>query len=316
MADLTFLTKEKLETGFGEDIVNPTSYEDILAQTGLNWTVDTHDTYVDLNGEKVLIPNTKTVVREEDGKALGIVTDKYKLVQNTEAFEFTKHLYNDKSVEFVKGGSFKGGRSTWLEGRVAEEYSVFGDKLECYIVFKNSHDGTGSVTALVVPRRVACSNFFNMPLSAVSRVWRCKHSGDPNGKIAEAQEVLLAGSKYMEALQREAEVLNGIKLSPLQVKEFIERLFPLPVVKVGEKEASEKVIENIKIRRTQLMSVYLEKDDLANFDNNAYRFLSAVTDWVDHADSKNTVNGNINRYMKVIHGHPLVDRAYDMVLKV
>ena len=62
------------------------------------------------------------------------------------------------------------------------------------------------------------------------------------------------------------------------------------------------------------MTVYLEKDDLANFDDNGYRFMSAVTDWVDHANGKNTANGNINRYMSVIHGSPIVDKAFDMVI--
>ena len=314
MSDLSFLTKEKLSTGFGEQIVAPTSYGDILHQAGLDWTVGTHDTFADVNGTMIKIPNAQTVVRVEDGKPLGIVTDKYKLVQNEQAFDFAENLYNGKSVEFIRGGSFKGGRSTWLEGKVAQNYSVFGDELECYIILKNSHDGTGSVTALIVPRRVECSNFFNMPLKQVARVWRCKHSGDPLRKIDEAQEVLLAGSKYMEALQREAEVLNSIKLTPTQVRMFIERLFPMPVVKPGDKEVSDRVIENIKTRRSQLMTVYLEKDDLANFDDNGYRFMSAVTDWVDHANGKNTANGNINRYMSVIHGSPIVDKAFDMVI--
>jgi len=314
MADLSFLTKEKLHTGFGEAIVNPTGYEDILEQTGMNWNVTSCDTYAEVDGTKLLIPNTKTIVRVEDSKPLGIVTDKYKIVQNRQAFDFVEELYGNGSVEFIRGGSFKGGRSTWIEGKVAQKYSVFGDEMECYIIFKNSHDGTGSVTALVVPNRVACSNFFNMPLKDASRVWRCKHSGDPIQRAKEAGDILLAGSSYMKALEREAEVLNAIKLTPTQVRQFVERLFPMPVVKEGEKEVSDRVIENINTRRAQLLEVYLNKDDLMNFDDNGYRFLSAVTDWVDHADGKNTTNGVINRYMSVIHGNPIVDKAFDMVI--
>ena len=318
MADLSFLTKEKLDTGFGEQIVAPTSYENILEQAGLNWTVTTKDTaYLVGEGEdqkSIIIPNVKTVVREDDGKALGIVTDKYKLVNNDKAFDFVENLYSTDAVQFVRGGSFKGGRATWLEGKVAQEYSVFGDKLECYIVFRNNHDGKGSVTALVVPHRVECSNFFNLPLADATRAFRCKHSGDPMKKIKEAQEILLTGSEYMTSLQKEAEELNKIKLTGQQVQTFIERLFPMP--NEEDEKVSKKVKDNILIRRVQLMSVFLEKEDLANFDFNGYRFMSAVTDWVDHNDGRNTANGAYNRYMSVISGSPLVDMAYKMVKSI
>ena len=318
MADLTFLTKEKLDTGFGEQIVAPTSYEDILKQAGLNWTVTTKDTaYIVGEGEdqkSIIIPKVKTVVREDDGKALGIVTDKYKLVNNDKAFDFVENLYSTDAVQFVRGGSFKGGRATWLEGKVAQEYSVFGDKLECYIVFRNNHDGKGSVTALVVPHRVECSNFFNLPLADATRAFRCKHSGDPMKKIKEAQEILLTGSEYMTSLQKEAEALNKIKLTGQQVQTFIERLFPMPDEQ--HEKVSKKVKDNILVRRVQLMSVFLEKEDLANFDFNGYRFMSAVTDWVDHNDGRNTANGAYNRYMSVISGSPLVDMAYKMVKSI
>ena len=56
---LSFLDKEKLTTGFGEEIINPTSYEDVLVQAGLNWTVDTHPAFTEFNGRKIEIPNAQ-----------------------------------------------------------------------------------------------------------------------------------------------------------------------------------------------------------------------------------------------------------------
>lgn len=307
MADLSFLEKEKLHTGFGNEITAKT-YDEVLKQAGLNWKVDVHPTYTMVDGKLIQIPGTNTVVRNEDQKALGIVSEKYKLVNNADAFAFTESLFNSKEIEFIRGGSYRGGSATWLEARVVGKYSILGDDVECYLIFMNTHDGTGSVRCMIVPNRIACSNALNLPLKNHARSWRCVHSGDPMRKIDEARQILLAGSSYMNALQKEAEMLYSIKLTDTQVKQFVDRIFPL------KPDMTDKCKDNQMIRRNQLLEVYYGKDDLLDFDNTGYRFISAVADYVDHAKGKNTKNAAINRYMGVVHGNPLVDKAYDMVL--
>ena len=309
MADLSFLSKEKLHTGFGEKIVNATSYDDVLNQAGLDWTVDVHPAYVQVGDKMIEVPGRGVVVREEDEKPLGVVSSHYQVVNNADAFAFTESIFNGEQIEFIRGGSYKGGSATWLEARVTGKYSILGDDTDCYLIFKNTHDGTGSVTCMIVPERIACSNALNLPLRNVSRIWRCVHSGDPMKKIAEAQEVLLAGSSYMDALAREAEVLNSIKLSDRQVNDFIDRLFPIIEDKMTDKQK-----ENQILRRNQLFDVFYSKEDLMNFGTTGYRFISAVADYVDHVDGRKTVNANINRFMSVAHGNQLVDKAYSMVL--
>ena len=309
MANLTFLDKEKLHTGFGEEIKNPKNYQDILQQAGLDWTVKVHPAYVDYNGTMIKVPNTNVVVRDQYKKALGVVSAKYKIVNNDAAFSFTESLFTDGSVEFIRGGSYRGGSSTWLEAKVTTDYEILGDKTECYIIFRNSHDGTGSVIAMIVPTRVACSNALNLALQNAPRHWRCVHSGDPMAKISEAKKVLLAGTTYMDALQAEAERLQQIKLTSVQVEQFINRLYPI------DPDATERIKNTKNEARANLLSVYNDKDDLANYGNTGYKFISAVADYVDHADGKrNTATASENRFMKVSYGSPVLDQAYKMVL--
>lgn len=308
MANLDFLNKEKLTTGFGNTIVGASSYEDVLIQAGLNWTVDARPMFTEVDGTKVEVPNMNVVVRNEDLKPLGIVSDKYKVVNNADAFSFTESIFNSKEIEFIRGGSYRDGRSTWLEAKVSGEFSVLGDKTDCYLIFRNSHDGTGAVHCFIVPTRIACSNVLNFTRKSANRTWRCLHTGTPLEKIKEAQSVLLAGSTYMKAIEAEAQVLNGIKLSISQVLDFIERLFPI------NDEMNEKAKENCELRRAQLLAVYNEKEDLMNFDDNGYKFLSAVVDYVNHVNGKNTKTAALNRFMVIASGSPIVDKAYDMVM--
>ena len=305
---LDFLNKEKLHTGFGEEIVDAKSYNDVLVQAGLNWTVGTHPAFTEIDGKKIEVPNTNIVVRNEDQKPLGVVSGKYKIVDNATAFEFTESIFNSKEIEFIRGGSYKGGSATWLEAKVTGKYSVRGDDVDCYMIFMNSHDGTGSVKCMIVPFRIACSNALNIPIRQQSRHWRCTHSGDPMKKIEEAREVLLAGSAYMEALKKECEVLNSIKLSDKQVEQFIHRLFPIHG-KMTDRQKS-----NQELRRSQLTDVFYMKEDLTDFSSNGYRFLSAVADYVDHVDGRKTKTAAINRYIGVANGNALVDAAYNMII--
>jgi len=308
MADLSFLDKEKLHTGFGEVIVDAKSYDDVLAQAGLNWTVSAHPVYTEVNGKQIEVLGSNIIVREADEKPLGIVSDKYKIVNNADAFAFTESIFNSKEIEFIRGGSYRGGSSTWLEAKITGEYSILGDDVDCYLIFMNSHDGTGSVKCMIVPERIACSNALNIPLRDQSRHWRCVHSGDPMKKIDEAKEILLAGSSYMNALNRECEMLQSIKISDSQVMQFINRLFPI------NDEMSDKQKENQESRRGQLLSVFLSKEDLFEFGSTGYKFISAVADYADHNVGRNTKNSNINRYMYIANGSALVDQAYTMIL--
>lgn len=306
---IDFLEKEKLRTGFGEVIEDAKSYDDVLHQAGLDWTVEAHEAFTEVNGRKVEVPNTKIIVRNEDEKPLGIVSDKYTIVNNSDAFAFTESIYNSKEIEFIRGGSYRGGSSTWLEARITGKYSVLGDDTECYLIFMNSHDGTGSVRCMIVPTRIACSNALNIPIHNTVRTWRCVHAGEPMKKIEEAREVLLTGSSYMNALQKECEMLQSIRLSETQVNQLVNRLFPISVEKMTEKQQANQLD-----RRAQVIEVFYTKEDLLDFGMTGYRFISAVADYVQHNKGKKTKNAALNRYMQVVSGHPLLDKAYEMVI--
>ena len=308
---LDFLVKEKLHTGFGNIITDATSYDDVLVQAGLNWTVDTCPAYTELEGKKIKIPNARVVLRLDDEKPLGIVSSKYKIVNNEDAFSFTESIFNSKDIEFIRGGSYRGGSSTWLEAKLTGKYSVLGDDVDCYMLFLNAHDGTGSVKALIVPNRIACSNALNIPIKGQLRHWRCTHAGDISKKVDEARKVLLTGSSYMDALNKECEILQKITLTNKDITNMIHRLFPIT------KDMSDSVRDNQELNRIQLSEVFYLKNDLTHLGLTGYRFISAVADYIDHVECKRrTENGNINRFMQVSHGHPLVDKAYNMVIAI
>lgn len=308
MANLDFLDKEKLSTGFGEDLSDVTDYNDLIHKAGLDWEVEARPVYYKNDqGFFVEVPGTKEVVRTVDGKAMGTVTDRYKIVQNSDAFKFVENLFN-QNVQFVRGGSFRGGKSTWLEAKLPDTYNVLGDKVDQYLVFRNSHDGKGSILAMVLPMRITCSNAMNYALSKASRVWRCMHASTVDERLEEARNILLHTDKYMGALAEEAESLQKINFTNNEMIQLTNALLPY-----GKRD-TERHRATVDDNRNRLMAVINGKDDLQQYGNTAYKFLNAVSDFATHSESRrNTARGNERLFENTVLGNPLIDRAYELV---
>ena len=299
-----FYIREKPWHGLGTRVeVAPTS-ADALKMAGLDWEVLQESIYTDA-GDK--IAGYKANVRSTDKKVLGVVTDRYKVIQNAEAFEFTDTLL-ESGVRYETAGSLAEGKKVWLLARLPREYIIGGERISPYLVFSNTHDGSGAVRVAVTPIRVVCNNTLNLALDTAKRSWSMVHTGNIKGKIQEAKDTLFMAEEYMDNLGREFERLRKVQMTDEQVKEYIELLLPL------EKNATLTQLRNIKKLREDMASRYFDAPDLQHVGNNAYRFVNAVSDFATHANPlRRTANYNENLFARTVEGNPLIDRAYQMV---
>lgn len=157
---------------------------------------------------------------------MGVVTDRYKVVQNQNAFAFTDKLLGE-GVTYEMAGSLQEGRRTWLLAKVPQRYIISGDEVTPYLVFMNSHDGTGAIKAALTLIRVVYMNTLHLALSTAKRSWSANHTGDIEVRLKDARYTLLYADKYMAELGKAIDRMNQIKLSDCQVYEYIDALFPL-----------------------------------------------------------------------------------------
>lgn len=87
------------------------------------------------------ISGFKANVRDRDSQVLGVVSDRYKVVQNEDAFAFTDELLGE-GVTYETAGSLQNGRRTWILAKLPQRYIIRGDEIDPYLVFMNSHDGS------------------------------------------------------------------------------------------------------------------------------------------------------------------------------
>lgn len=299
-----FYTREKPWHGLGTKVGEAPASADALRLAGLDWKVMQEPIYTD-TGER--ISGYKANVRNSDRKVLGVVTDRYKIIQNQEAFAFTDSLLGE-GVRYETAGALQEGKKVWLLARLPREYIISGERISPYLVFSNTHDGSGAVKVALTPIRVVCNNTLNLALNTASRSWSMIHTGNIKNKVWEAKNTLFMAEEYMEKLGKEFERLRKQKLSDQQLKEYIELLLPM------EKNATAMQSKNIMKLRNDMRSRYYDAPDLKDVGNNAYRFINAVSDFATHAQPlRRTANYNENLFMRTMDGNPMIDKAYQLV---
>ncbi len=299
-----FYVRETPWHGLGKKVAEAPGSKEALRLAGLDWEVEQEAVYT-ADGNKV--SGYYANVRNTDRHVLGIVTDRYRIIQNSEAFAFTDALLGE-GVRYETAGSLMGGRKVWLLARLPREYIISGEHISPYLVFSNTHDGSGAVRVAVTPIRVVCSNTLNLALASAKRSWSMNHTGNVGEKMREAEETLFLADRYMACLGREFESLRKKKLTDAQVREYVELLLPY------DKNPTQQQEKNIRKLRLDMEARYFEAPDLQDAGKNAYRFINAVSDFATHAKPlRKTANYKETLFARTVEGNPLIDKAYRMV---
>ena len=296
--------REKPWHGLGTRVMTAPTSEEALELAGLNWKVVQEPVYT---GENELIEGYKANVRDSDRKVLGVVTNRYRVIQNSDAFSFTDALLGE-GVRYETAGSLMGGRKVWLLARLPHEYIITGERISPYIMFCNTYDGSGAVKAAVTPVRVVCNNTLNLALSTAKRSWSMIHTGNIQEKLEEAKDTLFRAEEYMDSLGQEIEKLRMKKITDKQVMDYIEVLLPI------EDGSTTQKVKNISRLREDMKMRYFDAPDLKNVGKNAYRWINAVSDFATHSTPlRKTSNYKENVFARTMDGNPLIDRAYQLV---
>ena len=298
--------REKPWHGLGTMVMEAPTSADALRLAGLDWTVDQTPVYTDAGIE---IAGYKANRRNSDNAILGIVSDRYKIVQNTEAFEFTDALIGETEngvVKYETAGSLCGGKRVWLLAKMPTQ-KILDDDVEPYMFFSNTHDGSGAIKVGLTPVRIVCNNTLNIALNTAKRQWSTKHIGNMQSKLEEAKLCLQLADKYMKGLNEEADRLANATLYKEQIDEIFNEMFPI------DDDTTERKKNNINEFKNEYYMCYL-RPDIAQFMNTAWGAVNAMSDVVTHsAPKRNTANYAENRWGKIMDGHAIFDQFCSLV---
>lgn len=289
--------------GLGTKVMEAPTSVDAIKLAELDWQVNPRPVYTD----GILIPNIKANVRDKDSKVLGLVTDKYKIVQNSEAFAFTDMLIGE-GCTYETAGSLRDGKRIFLLAKMPQQ-KILDEAFDPYICFTNTFDGTGAVQAIMTPIRVVCMNTLNLALDKAKRKWSTRHVGDMNSKLEEAKYTLGLANKYMQEFEVVADKLANTKVSEDEAHMIIDNMFPI------KEEASERAKENIINSRNKFM-VCMMAPDILKYKGTAYQIVQAASDFATHmAPNRMTDTYKERNFSKVLDGHWVIDEAFLQMMK-
>ena len=282
--------------GLGTPVLHAPTSAEALKLAGLDWEVVKTPVFTE-SGLKC--GNAQATIRSDNGSYLGMVTDRYKIVQNEDAFAFTDGLLG-KDCRYETAGSLRDGRTVWMLAQMPK-MKVCGDDVANYLCFTNSHDGTGAVRVVLTPTRVVCNNTLNLALRTAERRWATRHCGNIEAKMEEAKKTLELAFEYQEALQKEAEEMANITVNEEETMKLLSQLFPI------NDNDTDRAKKNMEQAKNDFIVCY-NMPDIAKFYGTKWGLVNAAADFVDHrTPARLTKNYAENNFGRILDGSTILD---------
>lgn len=291
--------------------------QNVLEVAHLDWDVEKVPAFDQLpDGTFESVKNEFWIRRADNYMKLGRVGKRYNIYQNRDAVPFLDTLL-DGGYLYDTAGSLFDCKRVFLLLKLGEDILIGGDereRIESWLCFTNSHDGSGSITLAIVKIRVVCANTLAWALKGATRMFTVRHTDSMEGKMQEARKALDITFKYDEKFQAEADRMINTTLFEADLMAMMDKLVPLVDANGDEKTARAKT--TAVATRDSILGLYHHADNLAHLPESQYRFVQAVEEFSDHhAIFRNTDTATAadNRFRKLVEGKTLGQDAYQLV---
>jgi len=301
------------DTAFYANDEKPWHYEDTKDRITVTAEIPNVTRALELSGTDYEVVSTPVFVNGQevegykanvvDNDVLGIVSDRYQICQNRDAFAFVDQILESDiaEVKIETAGSLFNRRKVWILARLPDRL-ILGEVIEAYLFFTNGHDGKSAITVGLTNRRIACNNMLQMTLRDARRMWTTRHMGDLDAKKHEAARTLGLAATYLDIMKETAEQWQQKQFNKEALAQFVEMLFPI------EDDASDLQEKRVFTFRNNFIDLYNEKPDIENFRGTAWGAYLALTDYVSHVQPvRMTKTFKENRWASFMDGNKMME---------
>lgn len=269
--------------GLGTKVSPNLTPEEILEEAGLNWDVDKVPLQTTTG---ILIPDKYALVRVQDQKALSVVGEAYKPVQNSDAMAFFKRFVEAGRMTMETAGSLDGGRRIWGLARMkTTDFALANDdKVEGYLLLSQPHIAGIALSIMFTPIRVVCNNTLTYALSEASRnkraAFRMAHTTVFSAEVQDkAIEVLGLSTERMKTYRETAEYLRSRRATKQAVSEYFVRLMQPDLANQPPEDVNPDLFNRAVVRLHEVVNTQPGVEMAGGTWWNAF---NAVTYYLDH----------------------------------
>lgn len=251
--------------------------EDILNNTGLNWTVRP-ETIQTSSG--IPIGGYSALVRSDNNTPLSIRSESYFPYQNHELIELLDKVSRQTGLELKKGGFFGEGEKVYIQLK-SDNLTLGGDRIEGYLTGINSFDGSTSLAFGPSSITISCMNsFFSSFREIDSKVRHTKNMVVRIDEICKRLDgVLEDEKKNFDKIVKMSEVKIDDKVKDLVIKSLFN----------VDRQVDLKDMDSIStVTRNKLSRFYIDLNgELQQKGDNLWGLFSGVTKYTTHSMTKN-----------------------------
>lgn len=259
MANVNVRPSEAIKSSwqlFGTNFNRPVTIEEAIKEAGLDYDVEAQPLLrvpqevvnAIMNGETIdfsptrenIITSHKSTFRTDRNTTLGVVGRDYGIVDNTKAFEFINFIKEVSGEEplIETAGALGNGERMFVSCRLGKDCYLNGnsDAVKNYVVFTNTHDGSGAVMAFFTPVRVVCQNTLNVAIrDAVNKVV-FKHTKNVNHRLdweieenrRKALEVFSKSVEFSKTFMDRMLMLKEETLTKEEIRDITHKMYLTP----------------------------------------------------------------------------------------
>lgn len=278
--------------GLGQQLTQDASIQTWTEQAGLNWTANVSPIMFTWDGQNYSeVPNQHVIYRSDTNKALGVVTNRYKVHQPAEILGFFDTLAKSAGFTLEVAGAISGGKRIWALANTNREACVLGDdSVKGYVLLSTSFDGSTATIGQFTSIRVVCNN----TLSAADREASPSRVSITHGaKFCEqtmADKLGIITSNFDDMMVRYRSLAHAGVTSGY-VKNFLNELFPptMQQVKVEGSPIKQLVLQDSRSYKKvlELFDGAGIGSDLSGASGTRWGLLNAVTQYIDHERGHN-----------------------------
>jgi phage/plasmid-like protein (TIGR03299 family) len=311
--------------------VNATSASEAARQAGLDWNVmladmeaivsykvNEYETMVD----HYQVPKKQAVIKlgkDDNNEVIGVVGDKYKIVQNMEVFSALDSLVDSGDARYTAAGEYNNGANIWMVMELPVGVQVANDPHAAFLLVQSSHDGSCAVRIRPIIERLYCMNQINRIVKGKHKndyTYTMKHTTNSELSVNDIRNITQLTYDSIQQYETIAGTLLERKVDERQVRNIFKSVWALPsevedtpdhLLSQGQRRQRTIALNG----RDSAWSIYSQSPTQENIKGTAFGVWQAVIEHADHYGS----GGADRRAVATISGRNdrIKDKALDLV---
>lgn len=299
--EFAYLEKDGLPWhGLGQPMQEGQSLDDWRTKAGMDWKIQRSKIrYATApNAGFLEFPEQHVLFRSDNHAPLGVVSDRYKVVQPNEVIEFFRDIAKAGGLELSAAGTIFEGKRFWATAKIGEASPTsVKDRVGGFLLISTSADGSLATEVRRTTVRTVCSNTLAMAMADAPASVKVTHRSVFDS--AKVKEFMGLNEAAWDAFKHQIATLADKRLLIDQAEHMTETLL-LPVGGVATPEQVGKVVASPAYNK--ILDLFKGQAKGSSFDgagDSAWGWVNAVT---EYADWWARARSNENRFVSALWG--------------